>query len=72
MSAIVAIGEPALIEGYALAGVDLLPAEGADEVRRAWESLVRTTGLVILTAAAAAHLGDELAREMPLTVVMPI
>ncbi len=72
MSAIVAIGEPALIEGYALAGVRVLAAEGADEVRRAWESLTRTTGLVILTAAAGTHLGDEPGREMPLTVVMPI
>ena len=50
MGVIVVIGEPALVSGYAMAGATTMPARGADEVRRAWESLPSGTTLVILTA----------------------
>ena len=60
LGAIVVIGEPALVAGYAMTGATTMPAQGADEVRRAWESLPSGTTLVILTAAAAAALVGRL------------
>jgi vacuolar-type H+-ATPase subunit F/Vma7 len=71
MRAIGAIGEPALVAGYALAGATTMPAQGPDEVRQAWESLPSGTTLVILTAAAADALGGRLSGAEPLTAVMP-
>ncbi|MHA7653198.1 hypothetical protein ACX9NE_26510 [Mycobacterium sp. ML4] len=71
MGVIVAIGEPALVAGYAMAGVTTMPARGADEVRRAWERLPSGVTMVILTAAAAAELGDRMSGGGPLTAVMP-
>ena len=65
------IGEPALVAGYAMAGATTMPAQGADEVRRAWGNLPSGTTLVILTAAAADALGGELREAGPLTAVMP-
>ncbi|MGO9252793.1 MAG: hypothetical protein ACLP5J_15785 [Mycobacterium sp.] len=70
MGVIVVIGEPALVSGYEMAGATTMPARGADEVRRAWESLPSGTTLVILTAAAADALGGRLSGD-PLTAVMP-
>ncbi len=64
------IGEPALVSGYAMAGATTMPAQGSDEVRRAWESLPSGTTLVILTAAAADALGGRLSGD-PMTAVMP-
>ncbi|WP_454857483.1 V-type ATP synthase subunit F [Promicromonospora soli] len=68
---IAAIGEPAEVQGYALAGVTVLHAEGPDAVRSAWRGLDEHTAVVILTEAAAAHLTDELAAAWPLTAVLP-
>lgn len=65
------IGEPALVAGYAMAGATTMPAQGAHDVRRAWESLPSGTTLVILTAAAADTLGSRLSGTDPLTAVMP-
>ncbi len=65
------IGEPALVAGYAMAGASTMPAQGPDEVRRAWDSLPSGTTLVILTAAAAAALDGRLDAADPLTAVMP-
>ena len=71
MGAVIVIGEPALVAGYAMAGATTMPAQGADEVHRAWDSLPSGTTLVILTAAAAAALGGRLSEADPLTAVMP-
>jgi vacuolar-type H+-ATPase subunit F/Vma7 len=71
VGAVVVIGEPALVAGYAMAGATTMPARGADEVHRAWESLPSGTTLVILTATAAATLGGRLSGADPLTAVMP-
>ncbi len=57
--------------GYVMAGATTMPAQGPDEVRRAWEGLPSGTALVILTAAAADALGDRLSEGDPLTAVMP-
>lgn len=69
--AIVAVGEEQAVGGFALAGVRVRPADGADEVRQAWTE-VTDAAVVILTSAAAAVLGEERTRaSAPLTVVMP-
>jgi vacuolar-type H+-ATPase subunit F/Vma7 len=51
---VLALGEPALLMGYALAGVAVRKATLPDEVLRAWEA-AQSEGvtLVLLTAAAA-------------------
>ena len=69
--AIVAVGEEQAVGGFALAGVRVRPADGADEVRQAWTEM-SDAAVVILTSAAAAVLGEERTRaSAPLTVVMP-
>lgn len=72
MSGIVAIGESGLIDGYGLAGVQLLPAEDGDAARRAWAEVGPDVGLLLVTPAAEAALERELA-EAPelLRVVIP-
>jgi len=60
MSRIVALGESRRLEGFALAGVALLPAEGPDEVRAAWSDLDPEVAVVTLTPAAEDALSDLL------------
>jgi vacuolar-type H+-ATPase subunit F/Vma7 len=70
--AAVAVGDAALVEGYRLAGVQVCPTESDDDVRRVWDTLPQTTGVVILTPRAARALGTALTDPTsPLTVVMP-
>jgi vacuolar-type H+-ATPase subunit F/Vma7 len=71
VGAVVVIGEPALVAGYAMAGATIMPARGPDEVRGSWENLPSGTTLVILTAAAADALGGRLDDAEPLAAVMP-
>jgi vacuolar-type H+-ATPase subunit F/Vma7 len=69
---IVALGEEALVAGFALAGAHTVAAATADDVRAAWQALPSDVALVVLTAAAGAALEDRLGRpESPLWVVMP-
>lgn len=58
MGKIVVLGEPVAVQGFALAGATVLEAEQAGTVRQAWKTLPRDTSVVILSAAAAAVLGD--------------
>jgi vacuolar-type H+-ATPase subunit F/Vma7 len=46
---VVAIGDPALIAGFALAGVRLYPATDAAQVRAAWTTTPVRTAVVVLT-----------------------
>ncbi|MET8722154.1 MULTISPECIES: V-type ATP synthase subunit F [Streptomyces] len=74
MATVAAIGTRTSVSGLALAGVDVLVAEDPNAVRRAWWTLPRTVGLVILTAEAAEALGGAATApdpSRPLTVVMP-
>jgi len=71
VGAVVVVGEPALVAGYALAGATVMPAHGPAEVRRAWDDLPAETTLVILTETAAAQLAGRLAGAAPLIAVMP-
>ncbi|MFD1663363.1 hypothetical protein ACFSL4_35675 [Streptomyces caeni] len=75
MGTVAAIGARARVGGLALAGVDVLVAEDADAVRRAWRALPGTVSLVIVTAEAADVLRRDGTAEpdpsRPLTAVMP-
>ncbi|HEU5355569.1 MAG TPA: hypothetical protein VFU65_13955 [Actinocrinis sp.] len=69
---VVVLGEGARIEGFALAGALLLPADGPAAVQAAWRDLPADVVVVILTTAAALAL-DPAALEStdPVTAVMP-
>ncbi|WP_461170673.1 hypothetical protein [Arthrobacter sp. Z1-15] len=69
---VAALGEPALLLGFRLAGAVLYPATGPAQVRAAWAGLPDTVAAVVLTPAAAAVLTVETADPAsPLTVVLP-
>lgn len=71
MSRAAAIGPALRVQGFALAGAVVCPAESQDEARSAWQSLPPDVAVVILTAGAAAWLGEELSqRPGVLPVVM--
>jgi vacuolar-type H+-ATPase subunit F/Vma7 len=59
MSRVVAIGENQLIDGYALAGVNVIAADSPAAVLGAWESLGDDTGLLLLTPAARDAIGER-------------
>ncbi len=73
MSPIVAIGERARVQGFALAGVTVVVAENADAVQTAWRGLGGEVELVILTRLARRALADEDHQRgrRPLAVVLP-
>jgi len=73
MSTIVAIGERERVSGFALAGVQIAPADHPEAVRAAWRALSADAGLVILTRAAHRALAAEGVddRDGRLWVVMP-
>lgn len=71
-SRIVAIGEPATVQGFALAGVQVLAAESPDAVRTAWAGLPDDVALVILSSAAEQALAAAASvTSSPLVAVMP-
>ena len=61
MSRIAAIGESELVDGFGLAGVEVLPAPDAAAARRAWAEVEGDVGLLILTPASEAALTLDLA-----------
>jgi vacuolar-type H+-ATPase subunit F/Vma7 len=72
MASAAVIGEELAVEGYALAGCVLLPADNPDEVNSAWQALPPDTILLILTQTAASWLADRLAQRPDImTAVMP-
>lgn len=60
MSRIVALGEQERLEGFALAGVAVVPAEDASEARAGWSGLDADVAVVILTPASVRALSDLL------------
>lgn len=73
---VVALGERALVEPYALAGAVLRPADTPADVRVAWRDLPEETLVVLLTSAAALALAidpapDPTTTRGPMTVVLP-
>ena len=72
MSRAAVIGEAVRVEGYALAGAVVYPAENADQARTAWRTMPPDIAVVVLTARAAAWLGEAPQRRNGvLQVVMP-
>jgi vacuolar-type H+-ATPase subunit F/Vma7 len=72
MSRAAVIGEAVRVEGYALAGAVVYPAENADQARTAWRTMPPDIAVVVLTARAAAWLGEApQRRDGVLQVVMP-
>lgn len=72
MSTVVGIGATHEMEGFALAGVKVIPAASEAEVTAAWAELDSSVGLVILSADAGQQLRPALdSRADVLTVVMP-
>lgn len=70
-AAILAIGDPSVLAGYAMAGVRVVPAQTGPEVAAAWDGLDDDVALVLLTADAAAALGDHAGLDGPLRAVVP-
>lgn len=69
---IAAIGDPALLDGFRLAGVEVFTGSTDEEIRRAWTALPKTTAIVILTPRSARALEPDLADpRSPMTVVLP-
>jgi vacuolar-type H+-ATPase subunit F/Vma7 len=66
------IGERERVAGYALAGIEVLAAEGPTEVERAWEGLSADIVLLLLTPMAERALRPR-RRERPelLWAVLP-
>ncbi len=66
------IGEAVRTAGFALAGAVVLAAENEEEARAAWRSLPADVAVLVLTARAAAWLGQApQSRRDVLLVVMP-
>ncbi len=69
---VVVLGEEPFVTGFALAGARVRAASSPEEVAAAWEAVRAVAGLVLLTTAAAAALGEaRTAPGAPLTVVLP-
>jgi vacuolar-type H+-ATPase subunit F/Vma7 len=71
VSAVVAIGERAQLEGYALAGVEVIDAGDGSAVQRAWDELPADVRLVLLSPAAHAALAAQLSQRPLLWLVVP-
>ncbi len=72
MAAAAVIGELLAVQGYALAGAAVCPANGPEEAAAVWDALPAGTGLVIMTTSAAGWLAGRLEqRPDVLTAVMP-
>lgn len=72
-SGVAAIGEAARVQGFALAGVAVHPAEDAAAAVAAWAALPDDVVAVLLTASAARALAEVVAATAgpPFPVVMP-
>jgi len=69
---VAAIGEPALLAGYGLAGVRILAGSTDAEILNAWTALPADTAFVILTPRSAQALETALSDpRSPMTVVLP-
>jgi len=72
MARVAVLGERAVVEGWALGGARVLPADSPAQVRTAWAGLSDDVAVVLLTPAAAQVLGPgPVDRAGPLTVVLP-
>jgi vacuolar-type H+-ATPase subunit F/Vma7 len=72
MGRIAALGDGYRIQALAIAGVEPHPAATGDEAVAAWQSLSHDVAVLIVTAQAAAALGERM-KERPhlLVTVLP-
>ena len=70
MSRAAVIGETTAVQGFALAGAVVCPAESQDEAAAAWRSLPPDIAVVVLTAQAASWLSWAL--EQPSDVLLAV
>ena len=68
---VVAIGDPDVLRGYALAGVAILPAADEPAVAAAWENVDGDVGLVLLTPAAREVLEGRLGDRGAMWIELP-
>ena len=72
MSRAVAIGDERRLGGYALAGVEVVPATGAGDAAAAWDALADDVSLVVLDPPAHSALAARLdERPMLVWAVLP-
>ena len=70
MTTVAALGEGALVEGFALAGAVVFGADDDAAVDRAWEALPGDVAVLILTPRAAARLRPRFAERPSLLVTV--
>lgn len=72
MNEIGALGAAVDVEPFALAGASIFSAATAADIDAMWDALPADLAVLVLTAAAAEHLGERV-QERPhiLTVVIP-
>jgi vacuolar-type H+-ATPase subunit F/Vma7 len=70
VSTVVALGEAHRVEGFALAGAEVVNAADASAVREAWAALPADVAVVILTPTAADALPPDVSPR-PIRVVLP-
>ena len=69
---VVALGEERRVAGFALAAVQVITAEGPDDVVAAWRRLPEDTAVLLLTPMAHSALADHLGERPPLlAAVLP-
>jgi vacuolar-type H+-ATPase subunit F/Vma7 len=68
---VVAIGERAQLEGFALAGVEVIDAADGQAAQRAWDGLAADVEFVLLDQAAHDALAEKLSQKTLLWVVLP-
>ncbi len=71
MARVAVIGEAVRVQGFALAGALVLPAENQAQARAAWRALPFDVAVAVVTPRAAEAIGEALAASAVLTVVMP-
>lgn len=71
MAQVVAIGEPELVAGFALAGATVIEARDPQALRAAWQRLPEAVTMVVLSPRAAEGLRDLLGPGQFLYAVTP-
>jgi vacuolar-type H+-ATPase subunit F/Vma7 len=70
VNAIIVVGEPGRVAGFALAGARTVVAEDEPDLVAAWDALDGDVAMVLLTPAAAAALEGRLAERPDLLVAV--
>jgi vacuolar-type H+-ATPase subunit F/Vma7 len=71
MGRVAVLGDPAVVRGWALAGLVPAEAAGTAQVRQRWAALPGDVSMVIVSREAAAALGDLMSATTRTVVVLP-